>query len=388
MSIKQLTGICKALGVTKSPTELVSDVLKADLDKEKIVESKLVSTTDDDVISFAVNRNNFVAELFTSANTNVFNEPKKQIIVEFSSPNIAKPFHFGHLRSTIIGNFLSNLYKSFGHSVIRMNYLGDWGTQFGLLKIGMESSGLTANEIKSNPITHLFNAYVKANQMAASDPSVSERARNIFCQLENDRTTDLSDWMEYRKYTVDELQRLYRRLGIEFDEYAWESDYRKPNISKLVDLMNSKNLLKTTIDGKSVIEAYDKSYPMLKSDGTTLYLTRDVAAIFDRYETYNFDEMIYVVENGQHDHFNSLVGIAKLLQFPKADHLRHVKFGRIAKMSTRKGNVVFLKDVLDEARDLALESMERDKGEEFLFWVSTEYSLISSRYKDRSQCDG
>lgn len=180
--------------------------------------------------------------------------------------------------------------------------------------------------------------------------------------------TDLSDWMECRKFTVEELERLYKRLGIEFDEYSWELEYRKPNIGQVIERMNEKQLLKTSSDGKSIIEMNNKSLPMLKSDGTTLYLTRDVAAIFDRFEKYNFDEMFYVVENGQHDHFNSLFDIAKLLHFPKADHLRHIKFGRIAKMNTRKGNVVFLKEVLDEARDLALEAMEQDKGEFVIFF--------------------
>lgn len=271
-----------------------------------------------------------------------------------------------------------------------MNYLGDWGTQFGLLKIGMELSKLSTDDIKSDPITHLFNAYVKANQLAVSDPSISEKARNIFCQLENGQMNDLSDWMEYRKFTVEELERLYKRLGIEFDEYSWESEYRKPNIMKIIDLMNEKQLLKTSSDGKSIIDVNNKSLPMLKSDGTTLYVTRDIAAIYDRFEKYNFDEMLYVVENGQHDHFNSLFGIAKLLQFPKADHLRHIKFGRIANMSTRKGNVVFLKDVLDEARDLALETMEQDKGKIWslkcgnCFW-----SKISCfRYQNRPCFDG
>ncbi|KAJ6630184.1 putative arginine--tRNA ligase, mitochondrial [Pseudolycoriella hygida] len=242
-----------------------------------------------------------------------------------------------------------------------MNYLGDWGTQFGLLKIGMELNKLSVDEIKSNPITQLFNAYVKANQLAATDPNVSEKARNIFCQLENGETTDLEDWMECRKFTVEELKRMYKRLGIEFDEYAWESEYRKTNIEKVINLMNELQLLQVTSDGKTTMNVHDKPIPILKSDGTTLYVTRDVAAVFSRYEKYRFDEMMYVVENGQHDHFNSLFGIAKLLHFPKVDQLRHVKFGRISKMSTRKGNVVFLKDVLDDAQELALETMEHDK---------------------------
>lgn len=362
LSIKQLAGICKAAGIAKAPTEFASDILNAKFDKETIVETKILPSSYDSTVVFSLNRDNFVNELFSTANKNTFNEPKQKIIVEFSSPNIAKPFHFGHLRSTIIGNFISNLYKSFGHDVIRMNYLGDWGTQFGLLKIGMEMSKLSIDDIKTNPIVHLYNAYVRVNQLAATDPTISEKARNIFCELENGQITDLSDWMQYRKFTVEELERMYKRIGIEFDEYCWESDYRRPNITKLIDLMNEKQLLKTASDGKSVIELDSRSIPILKSDGTTLYLTRDVAAVFDRFEKYNFDEMFYVVENGQNDHFNSLTEISKLLSFPKADRLHHIKFGRIAKMSTRKGTVVFLKDVLDEARDLAFECMEKDKG--------------------------
>lgn len=378
LSTKQLAGLCKANGLkTRSHTEIMSDVLNTKFDNDTITEAKVSSSSRDDVVVFTVNRDNFVSQLFTSANKNVFNEPKQQIIVEFSSPNIAKPFHFGHLRSTIIGNFISNLYESFGHNVIRMNYLGDWGTQFGLLKIGMEMRKLSVDEIKSNPIKHLFDAYVDANQLAATDPSILEKARNIFCQLENGQIADLSDWMKCRQYTVDELERLYKRIGIEFDEYSWESEYRKPNITKIIDLMKAKELLKTGTNGVSLIELNNKSLPMLKSDGTTLYLTRDVAAIFDRFEKYHFDQMFYVVENGQHDHFVSLFSIAKLLDFPKADHLRHIKFGRISKMSTRKGNVVFLRDVLDEARDLALESMENDKGKLETFWKQLE-GLVGS----------
>ncbi|KAG4065461.1 hypothetical protein HA402_002695 [Bradysia odoriphaga] len=303
LSTKEFASICKDVGVSKSPTDIVSDVLTADYDKEQIVGAKLVTQSYDNVVTFALNQKNFVKEVFASADKNVFKEPKRRIIVEFSSPNIAKPFHFGHLRSTIIGNFISNIYKSFGHDVIRMNYLGDWGTQFGLLRIGMELNKLSTKDIKSDPITHLFNAYVQANQLAASDPSISERARSIFCQLENGQTTDLSDWMECRKFTVDELRRIYQRLGIEFDEYSWESEYRKQNIMQIIDLMNERGLLKSDSDGKSIIEAGGKSHTLLKSDGTTLYLTRDVAAIFDRFEKYDFDEMLYVVENGQHESF-------------------------------------------------------------------------------------
>lgn len=313
-------------------------------------------------------------------------EPTENIIVEYSSPNIAKPFHIGHLRSTIIGNFLSNLFSAFGHNVTRINYLGDWGTQFGYLKLGMDMSNVSEDEFIKNPIKHLFHAYVAANRAAETDPTVAQKARDIFHQMENS-SSNLDAWNQYRKYTVDEMETLYARLGVKFDVYAWESDYRKANILEILNSIEKLGFLQTDSDGKkSFVLSEEVKAPILKSDGSTLYLTRDIAAIFDRQEKYKFDRMFYVAGNEQHLHFQTLFAIAKELGVRNADRLHHIRFGRVEKMSTRKGNVVFLSDILDEIRELMYERQLKCKQFDVIifslniFSLNIIYIVISSFY--------
>lgn len=288
-------------------------------------------------------------EIFTSASESICTDVRaaEKILVEFSSPNIAKPFHVGHLRSTIIGNFISNLLQYTGHNVLRLNYLGDWGTQFGYLTLGMDMANITDEQMKKNPIQHLFKAYVEANRLGETNDNVSMQARNIFLDLENGKCDNLGKWNTYRVYTVEELKKIYQRLGIHFDEYCWESDYRKTTIEPFLNDLLQKNILCTDEDGKVIMKFNNRNVPVIKSDGTTLYLARDIAALNDRNSKHRFDRMLYIVDNGQADHFNSLFEMGKRLSITGAEH---VKFGRIKKMSTRKGNVVFLSDILDEAR--------------------------------------
>lgn len=274
-------------------------------------------------------------------------------VSKYSSPNIAKPFHIGHLRSTIIGNFIANVLSTYGHNVTRINYLGDWGTQFGYLKLGMEMSGLADDEIAKDPIRHLYNAYVQANRKAESEPDFANEARAAFSQMENGNLPDLDAWHQYRRYTVNEMANVYGRLGVKFDNYAWESDYRKVNILTHLECMRMSGFLQVESDGKeSFVLDETTRPPILKSDGSTLYLTRDIAAVVDRQEKYRFDRMYYVAGNEQHQHFDHLFRIARKMSVKNADKLYHVKFGRVEKMSTRKGNAVFLNDILDEMRDL------------------------------------
>nr|CAD7266546.1 unnamed protein product [Timema shepardi] len=277
----------------------------------------------------------------------------EKIVVEYSSPNIAKPFHMGHLRSTIIGNFISNLHEHLGGKVVRINYLGDWGTQFGLLQVGLNMSNYTDEMIKHNPIQLLYQAYVTANQAAQNDSALGAKAREIFKSLEEGSFADIKKWENYRNYTVDELQRIYKRLGVTFDEYEWESMYSTVQIKNVLDQLEEKGILKLEEDGRKVVNLdNNRRATLVKSDGTTLYLTRDIAAALHRYDRHSFDRLLYVVENGQNDHFTALMGTMKQMDLFWAERMRHVKFGRIRGMSTRKGSVVFLKDVLDETRDL------------------------------------
>lgn len=312
----------------------------------------------DGKIIFKLNMRNFISNLLEGSSRDSMFLPyvKEKMLIEFSSPNICKPFHVGHLRSTIIGNFISNLFNNLSHDVVRMNYLGDWGTQFGYLKVGVDLLNITADKMKTNPIKNLFEAYVHANKLAETNPSITEEARKIFHNLENDKFDDMNDWEMYRKYTVDELKLIYERLGVTFDEYCWESDYKQKHIRNIVNTLQNNNILHYETDGKQIaIINSNKRVPVIKSDGSTLYLTRDIAALVDRHERHKFNRIYYIVDNGQHDHFTALFDIARQLKLPYADSMTHIKFGRIKGMSTRKGNVVFLNDILDEAKSIMRE---------------------------------
>lgn len=259
----------------------------------------------------------------------------------------------GHLRSTIIGNFTANILEFLSHKVVRINYLGDWGTQFGLLQVGLDMCDYSETMIKENPIQLLYQAYVEANKKAEIDPSISTRAREAFCSLEEGDTSNMKKWQLFRTYTEQELQRVYQRLGICFDEYHWESEYSAKEISRTLQSLETRGLLKAGDDGKKVVEINPQwCVPIMKSDGSTLYLTRDIAAALDRYDQHNFTEMLYVVDISQTDHFAALFGVLSSMQLPWASSLKHVKFGRIRGMSTRKGSAIFLTDILDEIRDI------------------------------------
>lgn len=163
----------------------------------------------------------------------------------FSSPNIAKPFHFGHMRSTMVGNFVANINSFARNEVIRMNYIGDWGLQFGMLKAGLEMCNFTEEEISKNPIKKLHEAYIKANLKKEEDPSIEDRAKNIFHELEfaPDDSAEIQQWRKFRHYTMDELRRIYERLGVTFDVYSWESDYSATRIKPLLDELKEKKII-------------------------------------------------------------------------------------------------------------------------------------------------
>ncbi|XP_057379691.1 probable arginine--tRNA ligase, mitochondrial [Daphnia carinata] len=280
----------------------------------------------------------------------LFSLPKDQIIVEFSSPNIAKPFHVGHLRSTIHGNFLSNLFIALGQNVKRLNYLGDWGTQFGLLQFGLDQGWFSWEEISQNPIRSLLEIYVKANTMAEKDENVAARARELFQRLESGDEDLSKNWREIREFTVTELRQTYARLGVKFDEFNWESQYGIKDLSAVLSILEKSGRLITKAEGTKVVRLNDqRTVTLVKSDGSSLYLTRDVAAAIDRWNRFPFRRMFYVVDNAQSDHFVALKSLLSFMCHTWASNIEHVKFGRIKGMSTRKGTIVFLSDLLDEA---------------------------------------
>ncbi|KAK9956027.1 hypothetical protein ABG768_013784 [Culter alburnus] len=290
-------------------------------------------------------------------------------LVEFSSPNIAKKFHAGHLRSTIIGNFIANLKKALGKDVIRVNYLGDWGMQFGLLGAGFERFG-SQEKLKTRPLEHLFEVYVQVNREVESDESVRSAAAEFYRRLVQREDHALELWRQFREITVDEYKRIYQRLGVDFDHYSGES-FHDGQTQNVLEELKTKRLLKTTEKGTGVVDLSAtgdmSSYATLvRSDGTSLYITRDVAAALDRKQRFGFDEMIYVTDKSQTVHFQQLFHILSAMGHQWAERCHHVAFGLVQGMSTRRGEVVFLEDVLEEARSRMINNMRQSRTSKVL----------------------
>lgn len=333
---------------------LINEIKNINNNLEKSFDNVIIK---DNIIYFHILRNKYIKKILES---NCFGitpplliDNNKNIIVEFSSLNIAKPFHIGHLRSTIIGNCIANLNSFLHNQVTKINYLGDWGTQFGYIYLGMKLAKIDNIEIQTNPIKTLYNVYVDANKLAENNPDMKEEAKKIFQQLELRDNVIHKNWETIKQFTVLELEKIYKRIGIIFDQYDWESMYTIKNINEIINTMEEMKLLKLDNYNRKVIYINEKkSVPILKSDGTTLYLSRDIAAAIDRFEKNKFDTMYYIVENGQSDHFTNLIQILNKMKLSWADRLKHVKFGRITGMSTRKGQVIFLEDILNKAKEI------------------------------------
>nr|XP_046229057.1 probable arginine--tRNA ligase, mitochondrial [Scatophagus argus] len=357
---------------SSSDIQVQTEDLAAQLKQDSVVEDISAGSG---VINFKVNRKLLVQKMLETfgkgedekfgLNSELFNTLKRgTTLIEYSSPNIAKKFHAGHLRSTIIGNFIANLKQSLGNNVIRMNYLGDWGMQFGLLGVGFGQFGCQ-EQLKQNPLQHLFEVYVRVNKEAEHNEDMKQAARDFFRQLERRDSDAVSLWQQFREITVDEYQHIYKRLGVHFDVYSGES-FHQDQAQDVVRQLQSQGLLKTSEKGTAVVDlspAGDMSSvcTVLRSDGTSLYITRDVAAAIDRTEKYNFDEMIYVTDKSQASHFSQLFQILLAMGHSWADRCRHVPFGLVRGMKTRSGEVVFLEDILDEARTRMLHNMSQSK---------------------------
>lgn len=286
---------------------------------------------------------------------------QEKVIVEFSSPNIAKPFHIGHFRGTVIGNFVANLNEYFASDVVRLNYLGDWGTPFGLIQIGLKELNESSEDRNKNALDTLFKAYVKANDLAKVNPDIKRQASAIFEQLE--RQSDFShtqDWLDFRKVTAEELRVTYERLGIHFNEFNWESDYAAGKISNLLNELSHLPQVITN-EGHLSLPIGDRTITLLKSNGSTMYLTRDIAAALDRNNKYHFNSMFYVTDLSQENHFKDLLHILDLLGHSWHKNIEHIRYGKILGMSTREGQGIFLKDLLDEARDRMHEKQKDTK---------------------------
>lgn len=279
----------------------------------------------------------------------------KNIIVEYSSPNIAKPFHVGHLRTTVIGRALYNMYKFLGYNTIGINHLGDWGTQFGKLIEGYKRFGEEYN-LEENPIDKLTEIYVRINDLCKEDEFVLDNCRNNFKKLEDGDEYCTQVWQKFKDLSLKEFQRIYDILGINFDYNTGESFY-SDKMPEVVDILRKNNKLVES-QGAEIVDLEYKNMPPLmvtKSNGSTTYATRDLAAVLYRARTYDFDKCIYVVAYEQNLHFKQVFEVAKYLDLDEkyTNGLIHVPYGMVrlktGKMSTREGTLIKLEDILKEA---------------------------------------
>jgi arginyl-tRNA synthetase len=281
----------------------------------------------------------------------------KTIVIDFSSPNIAKHFGVGHLRSTAIGHSLYRVYKKLGYKAVGINHLGDWGTQFGQLIAAFKKWG-SEEELKRDPVSHLFALYVRFNQEAKENPALAEEARGWFKKLEEGEAETSQLWQHFKDLSLAEFERIYAALGIHFDHFTGESFYND-KMERVIKLLAEKKLSKISEEALIVdLSAFDMPPLLLKKkDEATLYSTRDLAAAIYRWETFQFEKSLYVVGVAQSLHFKQLFKTLELAGFGWASRLAHVDFGWVkfgdAVMSTREGNIVFLKEVLEKGIELA-----------------------------------
>ena len=290
----------------------------------------------------------------------------KNIVIDYSAPNIAKPFHIGHLRSTVIGGALYNIYKYLGYNVTGVNHLGDYGTQFGKLIEGYKMWG-KEYDIEKDPINELTKIYIRINEACKNDEQILENCRNNFKKLEDGDSFCVEIWKKFRELSLQEFQKVYDLLGSKFDSWNGESFY-SDKMPEVIDLLQKTGKLVES-QGAKIIDLEDKGIntPCIieKSNGSTTYATRDLAAILYRARTYDFDKALYVTSYEQVLHFKQVFEVAKLLGLDEkyTNGLEHVSFGMVllpeGKMSTREGNIIKLEELLNEAISRAKEIIEQ-----------------------------
>ncbi len=281
--------------------------------------------------------------------------------IDMSSPNIAKPMSMGHLRSTVIGNSIAKTLEKVGYTPIKINYLGDYGTQFGKLITAYRLWG-NEGDVKKDPITNLFHYYVKFHEEAEKDPKLEDEGRAAFKKLENGDEEEIKLWKWFREVSLQEFNRIYKELGVTFDSYNGEAFFND-KMQPVVDELREKGLLEES-RGAQVVNLGEDENPalILKSDGSSLYMTRDLAAALYRKKEYDFVMSLYVAGGEQTGHFKQLKQVLKKMGYDWSDNIHHIPFGLITqggkKLSTRKGNVVFLDQVLKDAVSLAEQQIE------------------------------
>lgn len=277
----------------------------------------------------------------------------RKVIVEYSSPNIAKPFHIGHIRSTVIGNSLYKIYDALGYDVVRLNHIGDYGTQFGKMIVAYRHWG-NEEDVKREPIVTLLGYYTKFHVEVESHPELDDEARDTFTRLEHGEKEEVELWKWFREESLREFKRVYDMLDIQFDDFDGESFY-SDKMQRFIDELKDKGILKKS-EGAQIVDLSEFDLPpalITKSDGSTLYCTRDIATAVYRKEHYDFYKNIYVVASQQNLYFQQWMKVVQLLGYDWVKDCVHVPFGLVSleegTMSTRHGRVVFLEDVLNKA---------------------------------------
>lgn len=287
----------------------------------------------------------------------------RNVVIDMSSPNIAKPFSIGHLRSTVIGDALSNLFQKIGYKTVKINHLGDWGKQFGMLIVAYKKWGDEAAVI-ANPIDELLKLYVRINEEAKEHPELDDEARDWFLRLENGDPEAQELWQWFRDESLVEFNRIYKELEVDFDSYNGEAFYND-KMDEVLELLESKGLLQESKGAMVVnLEKHGIEHPALikKSDGATLYITRDLAAALYRKRNYDFAKAVYVVGQEQSAHFRQLKAVLSEMDYAWSDDMTHVSFGLVTKerqkLSTRKGNIILLEPTIAEAVSRAKAQIE------------------------------
>ena len=291
----------------------------------------------------------------------------KTVVLDYSSPNVAKPFHIGHLGTTVIGHSLKLLFSFAGYNCVGINYLGDWGTQFGKVITAYRLWG-SREQVEAGGVDELVALYVRFHQEAENDPSLNDTARAEFAKLEAHDEENIALWKWFIEVSLREYKKTYKRLGIEFDSYNGESFYTD-KMPEQIQVLRDKNLLEID-DGASIVNLEKYNMPpclILKRDGSTLYPTRDIAAAVYRKRTYDFDKAIYVTSAGQSLHFAQWFKVVEMMGYDWSDKLVHVPYGTVsingAKLATRSGNVILLRDLFEQAIEKVTSIMEEKNPE-------------------------
>lgn len=359
-----------AKSLKKAPPAIANEIMEGlQIDEKVIKKVEIVGG----YINFYVNNATLVKEVLDE-----YNDKKEQygnskiglgknVVIDYSAPNIAKPFHIGHLRSTVIGGALYNIYKFLDYNVIGVNHLGDYGTQFGKLIEGYKLWGNEYN-IDENPIDELTKIYIRINELCKEEEQVLENCRNNFKKLEDNDPYCVEIWTKFRQLSLKEFQKVYDMLGSKFDSWNGEAFYAD-KMQEIVETLEKTNRLVES-EGARVIELDDMAPCIIeKTNGSTTYATRDLAAILYRARNYDFDKALYVTSYEQVLHFKQVFEVAKLLGIDEkyTKGLEHISFGMVrlktGKMSTREGNVVKLEDLLNEAISRALKVIEEKNPE-------------------------